>query len=426
MVLNRRERRGEGDDGVVLVVIALAMVAILLFAAMVVDNGNARQVSRHAQASSDAAALAGARYLPLSAPDAAAAATATATAAQFAARNVLGTSATPTAATCDAGAPANASCYAVEGATITVATPYSGNHGLIYVSICQDTEATFGKVVGAVDSTVCRTAVARRYGGSSIGDAGVIALNDDGPCFDLRGSGGTELRVEGSVLANCADSPPNNLSGSNPLIDASAFYSVGTCDPSSECVGGSVSTPTIGMSGPVEDPLAGLPEPAATDTAFTHLSVSQYNALTCLDGLYRVHDVGNIQVKSTCTGATAFTFLVQAGVGGPPNLKDPYEQFAPTSGTYAGISMFLARDNDSVIEWNGNAKSSATYHGTVYAPAATVEWGGNIDILIEGGQVIAHDYVLKGGGGDKNLGFYVVPPAEVPPVPTDDDIGLEL
>ena len=427
MVLIRRLRTGaKDDDGIVLVVIALAMVAILLFAAMVIDLGNARQVSRQAQASSDAAALAGARKLPLTAPDVAAASAAKAAAAQLAARNVLGTTAVPSGSACAPGVPTNASCYEVQGATITVATPYSGNHGLIYVSICQDTEATFGKVVGATDDTVCRAAVARRYGGSSIGDAGVIALNDEGPCFDLRGSSGTELRVSGSVLANCTESPPNNLSGSNPLIDASAFYSVGTCDPASECVGNGVATPTIGMSGPIEDPLLGLPEPGGSDPAFTHLSVSQYNALPCLDGHYRVHDAGNIKVKSTCAGATAFTFLVQAGVGGPPNLKDPYEQWAPASGTYAGISLFLARDNDSVIEWNGNASSSATYHGTVYAPAATVDWGGNIDVLIDGGQVIAHDYLLRGGGGSKNLGFTVVPPPGVPPVPTDDDIGLEL
>ena len=414
------------DDGIVLVVVALAMVSILLFVAMVVDLGNARQVSRQAQASSDSAALAGARQLPLTAPDATAAESAKAAAARLAATNVLGSTTTPTAASCPAGVPSNSSCYEVDDARITVATPYSGNHGLIYVSICQDTDATFGKVVGATEEAVCRAAVARRFGGSSIGDAGVIALSDTGPCFDLRGSSGTELRVTGSVLANCTDSPPNNLSGSNALIDATGFYSVGTCDPASECVGNGVATPTIGMSGPVADPLLGLPEPSASDPTFTHLSVSQYNALPCLDGHYRVHDAGSIKVKSTCVGATAFTFLVQAGVGGPPHLKDPYEQFAPTTGPYAGISLFLARDNDSIIEWNGNASSSATYHGSVYGPAATVDWGGNIDILIDGGQVIAHDYVLKGGGGSKNLGFFVVPPPGVPPIPTDDDIGLEL
>lgn len=427
MVLRRVPRaRVRDDDGVVLVVIALAMVAILLFAAMVVDLGNARQLSRQGQASSDAAALAGARQLPLTAPDPSAAAAAKAAAARLAARNVLGSPEDPAAAPCPPDVPANSSCYVVQGAAITVATPYSGNQGLIYVSICQDTEATFGKVVGVADGTVCRAAVARRYGGSSIGDAGVIALRDDGPCFDLRGSSGTELRVTGSVLANCTQSPPNNISGSNPLIDASAFYSVGTCDPPRECVGNGVATPTIGMSGPIEDPLLGLPEPSASDPSFIHLSVSQYNALGCLDGHYRVHDAGSIKVKSTCPGATAFTFLVQAGVGGPPHLKDAFEQRAPASGTYAGISLFLARSNASVIEWNGNAHSSATYRGTVYAPAATVEWGGNIDVLVDGGQVIAHDYVLKGGGGSKNLGFMVVPPPGVPPIPTDDDIGLEL
>ncbi len=424
MVLSSGRRRVRQDDGVVLVMMALAMVAIFVFAALVIDIGDARQLGRQAQASSDAAALAGARHLPLTGADPSAAAAAKAKAADYAARNILEATVAPSAATCPAGVPANSSCYEVQGATITVATPYSGNHGLIYVEVCQDSEATFGRVVGATSERVCRAAVARRYGGTSIGDAGVIALKQSTPCFDHRGSAGTILSVSGSVLANCAGNPPNNLSGTNPQIDATAFYSVGSCDPASECVGRGVATPAIQISGPIPDPYSSLPEPLAGASGFHHLSVSAYNDLDCLDGHYRVTGTGDIELKPTCAGATAFTFLVSAGVGS--NLKTELEQFAPTSGTYRGISLFLARSNSSTIEWNGNAHSAMTYHGTVYAPAARIDWGGNIDVFIDGGQVIANDYVLKGGGGPKNLGFKVVPPPGVPPVPIADDIGLEL
>jgi hypothetical protein len=179
------------------------------------------------------------------------------------------------------------------------------------------------------------------------------------------------------------------------------------------------------LNAPVADPLAGLPEPAAGAPGFSDLSVGTYNALSCLNGLYRVTGSGNIDVKNTCPGATAFTFVVDAGMGGPPGLKAPYEQVPPTTGTYAGISLFFAHGNDSLIEWNGNEHSSATYHGTVYAPDGHVEWGGNIDVLIDG-QVIAQDYYLHGGGGDKNLGFAVNPPDDVAPIRFDDDLGLEL
>ncbi len=418
-------QRVEGDDGVVMILFALAMTAILIFAALVIDLGDARQTSRQAQASSDAAALAGAQYLPLTGTDATAAATAKGKAADYAARNILGTASAPSTAACPTGVPLNASCYTVSGSSITVATPFQGNYGLIYVSVCKGTEAFFGKVVDSAGSNVCRQAVARRYGGAAIIGAGVIALREGSGCvdYDLRGSAGTIMNVTGAVIANCEESPPNNFSGGNAAINATGFYSVGTCPNQDACVGNHAVTPTIPMSGPVTDPLASLPEPTASDPTFTHVTVSAYNALSCLDGLYRVTGTGTVTVKSTCAGKTAFTFLVQAGLGG--NLKDEFEQTAPATGTYKGISLFMARNNASTIEWNGNSHASALYNGTVYAPAGSVDWGGNIDVMVNG-QVIAQDFLLHGGGGPKNWGFAVNPPTDVVPVHFDDDIGLEL
>lgn len=423
MVLTRWRQRLQEDEGIALVLVALAMVGMLTFAAIVIDVGDARQVGRQAQASSDAAALAGARQLPVTGANPAAAAAAKATAADYAARNIIGSVVAPSPATCPAGAPASSSCYAVEDATITVATPYSGNPGLIYVEVCRDTDATFGQVLGATTATVCRAAVARRFGGTTIASPGVIALDDSAPCFDLRGSDGAGLEVSGAVLANCGGSPPNTIKGSNATIDASAFYSVGSCEPVSACVGSGVATPAIQLTAPIGDPFAGLPEPGATAPGFQHVTVAQYNALPCLDGHYRVTGTGNVVVKGTCPGATSFTFLVSAGLS--DNVKTVFDQHPPTSGPYAGISLFVARGNTSTISWNGNAHSAVTYHGTVYAPDAHIDWGGNIDVLVYG-QVIARSYNLHGGGGPKNLGFKVVPPADVPPVQLADDIGLEL
>lgn len=60
----------------------------------------------------------------------------------------------------------------------------------------------------------------------------------------------------------------------------------------------------------------------------------------------------------------------------------------------------------------------------MYAPAGGVDWGGNIEVMVNG-QVIAQTFVLKGGGGPKNEGFVVNPPTDVLPVTFEDDIGLE-
>lgn len=57
-------RRARGDDGVILVMAAVTLVALLGFAALVIDLGNVYQVRRQAQNTADAAALAGGQDLP--------------------------------------------------------------------------------------------------------------------------------------------------------------------------------------------------------------------------------------------------------------------------------------------------------------------------------------------------------------------------
>jgi hypothetical protein len=60
----------------------------------------------------------------------------------------------------------------------------------------------------------------------------------------------------------------------------------------------------------------------------------------------------------------------------------------------------------------------------VYAPAGSIDWGGNIDVFITG-QVIAQSFLLHGGGGPKNAGFVVNLPENPLEIELVPDIGLE-
>lgn len=425
--------RAEGDEGAALVMFTLLLTVMMLMCAFVIDLGNARQVASQSQAGVDAAALAAAQSTP------AAAISTTdpvfALAAEYAAESLFDGAAIPEPVPTGC-VPADNTCTFTIGTgpeqvRLTVTHPYSMSGSghpaadkLVYVEGCRTEEAMFGRVVGNTGFEICRSAVARRLKGTVITGAGVIALETGAGCvgFDLRGSVASVLTVApGVVIANCEGNPPNSYAGGNGAIDASTFYSVGACSPPSGCVG-AAATPVAPLEMPIADPLLDLPEPSPSEAGFTHLTVNAYNDLTCLDGLYRVTGTGGIDVLPTCPGKTAFTYLVSAGVG--TNLKAEIAQAAPTSGVYEGVSLFLGRDNHSVIEWNGNSQSEITYGGTVYAPAGSIDWGGNIDVFVTG-QVIAQSFLLHGGGGPKNAGFVVNVPGDVDEIELTPDIGLE-
>lgn len=424
--MRRCVTRHRDERGVTFTIVALFSLAMFAFLALVIDLGMARQETRRDQNLSDAAALAAAQDLPD-------AATAKARATQYAVPNSAdGTTATPV--TCSGAVPANTTCYKIGSADVQVTTPYTmtgsaiAPKNLVRVRVCQPTATFFAKVIGATSPTVCRDAVARRIPGAKISMAGVLALEDGAGCvdYDMRGSNGSVLTVSGAVIANCENDPPNNFSGSNGQIRASTgFWSVGDCAPASECVGNGSTTSVNSLPGPVADPFASLPEPTATTPGFTNLTVSAYNKLSCLDGLYRVTGSTEMaEVIPTCPGKTSFTYLETAGLEPKTGIKSEITQIAPTTGTYAGIALFLGRSNPNGINWNGNSKGAAIYNGTVYAPNANIEWGGNIDVIING-QVIGRSFYLHGGGSEKNLGFVVNVPNTVPDIELVPDIGLE-
>ncbi|MDQ1402186.1 MAG: hypothetical protein QOG03_502 [Actinomycetota bacterium] len=416
MVLIRRPERGERGTAVILV--AMLLVVIMIMAAFVIDLGNARQVRRQNQASSDASALAGAQELPGVVNIVATKLERYAATAMF--------DGTPPAAPAALCAGTTCTYTYTDGSVLTVTTPYDAGAGLktslVFVKTCRPTTRFFAQFAGQNSPTVCRSAVARNILGKALGKIGVIALEQSPGCLDyhFHGSAGAVLTSTGSVIADCGSAPPNSM-GNNNSLEAPTFFTVGPCQTRSACVGNAASTVIDQLPSPVPDPLADLPDLTTGFGGVIQTTVASVSNLNCLDGIYYVTGTGTVPPIPTCVGKTAMLYLVSAGWG--DNVKTDIVMLPPATGPYKGVSVFIARGNTSVAWLSGNSKASVTM-GTLYGRDADVDWQGNIDWIVNG-QVVANTYLLGGGGGSKNLGFVVNVPADAPDKFLDPDIGLE-
>jgi Flp pilus assembly protein TadG len=463
MVMVLKQKSHKREAGVTIIVVALSMVAMLVMAAMVIDLGNARQVARRSQGSVDAAALAGAKDLPLSASNAADPTfenAARATAMGYVVRNVFQTS-PPTPPTC---APGVDTCTAtVNGLTITVTTPYSGISGtppynLIYVKACETTEQFLSRVVTGSGTRVCREAVARRKNSSGGYGFGLVALEPtECNALQFRGDSDTILSSNGAVMVNssCTNTSNGALDSSGSRWDLIANFigvvGTATLNPCEPPVDTSCTTtiPTEGIS-PFDDPLASLPEPTDTtpvrsctgDTSVAGVEFFQpgYFSAACnfnsnktyvfAPGVYTFANgfssggnasmmCRNTATASTCdAGIGGVTFFLKGGtttMNGTGAVNLP----APRSGTYKGVTIFQARSNTNTLKINGTNDFEL---GTIYAPSANMEFSGSAgsnEVNVTG-MVIGRKVDIGG-----TFAFNINVPLDGPSAPTDDDIGLE-
>lgn len=454
-VMSRRSERGA-----VIVLLAPLLAVIFAVTALAIDMGNARQESRHAQASADAAALAAARELPVMAPvDGTPFVRVRQRAAEFAGTNVDGSPTAFTATTCSAELSASAKCYLADDTTLTVITPYNPgiasapkSYNLVYVKICQPTTTFFSQVIGASSPTVCREAVGRRQNITGGYGMGLVVINDT-ECDSLifAGDSGTVLSSNGAVMVN-SECPYSALSASGTSWELTTEYigvvggaDLAPCNPPYSC---SSSIPESGIDH-FPDPFAHItpPDPSSIGTSPTNacanagsqvLMPGRYTAqckktsgeLILRPGVYYFDagfssTGGNIICDSTvttvppvgtytpdCSGVTliigggSFTLAGNGWVHLPP----------PTTGTYAGISVYQVSSSDSKI--NGTADFLL---GTIYAPNAYYEFtgsGGGAEVNIEG-MVVTDTAKISG-----TFEFNINVPEEAPEALPEDDFGL--
>jgi hypothetical protein len=229
----------ENPQGQILVITAVALVIIVGIAALVFDGGKMLLDRRTQQNAADAAALAGARFLPTDA-----------TAARAAAIQV---------------AAANGFTDGADGHTVAIHTPpVSGDHagvdGHIEVRIDSSDDPIFAGIWGVAQLDVAARAVAKNQTGVR-GEFALLSLDETG-CNALVVEGQGELISNGDIQVNSSCTPnAMRLAGQGEIVTAphvacnvAGGYSKGGA-ANENCDGPHQGEPAI------PDPLASIPEP---------------------------------------------------------------------------------------------------------------------------------------------------------------------
>jgi hypothetical protein len=272
-------------------------------------------------------------------------------------------------------------------------------------------------------------------------------------------SGTASINVAGDVVVDSNSSSAILASGSTKVTATSGVLVVGSVSKS-----GAASVTKTGTPGATGDPLASLPLPGSpTLTNYGSETVSGNSVATIGPGIYSQITVtgsgkltmspGTYIIQSggfTASGAAVVSFgagsyilegggfsvtgsaaisgtgvtIFNVGSSYNPSTGTDGGSFGavtlsgagtvslspPSSGTYAGILMYQARDNAKALTFSGSAMQGIT--GTIYAAAAQLVQSGNaqignssspisiiVDTLTMSGSVVANALTLSSPAG---------------------------
>ena len=206
------EKIRKNENGQVLVVVALMMVVLISFAALIIDVGAMYLTKTNMQNAADSAAIAGAQALP------------NATNAINAAKNY-------------------AELNGAEKVNTTVTTPYKGDSNMIEVVCTKDVQFSFAGVLGFINRNVSARAVAEKSGMEKGPFDFTIFSGDPNKTLSMNGSNTT---INGSAHSNYKFS----INGANQLITGNAeAVSAFTMNGSHQTISGSVQASKITTNG---------------------------------------------------------------------------------------------------------------------------------------------------------------------------------
>lgn len=278
---------------------------------------------------------------------------------------------------------------------------YAGNAQYIQIEIREQIRPVFAAVVWNGHFTVRGMATAG-YSLKALG-ADLFALKDTAcngyVSLAMNGNQGMIRAVNGVVQVN---SPcPNAVSVGNGNIDARTTGAINIVGPSYSSKPNSIFVPPATLNAPpIPDPLAGLPVPG---TAGCPPRTGPVNGVY-LPGVYAANFNPNFNYPfdgrsgecnsvfyfqgSLSTNSSTITiingmFYFHTGsliLGGDAKLHGT----APTGGPYAGMLIFLGRNNTGTVYLHGNpvancSTAAAAVKGIVYAPAGTIVVQGTSD-----------------------------------------------
>ena len=379
-------------SGQAMVIMAVAMIVLLVAAGIGVDLGYIYLSRNRLQNMVDAAVLAGAQELP-SSYDAKQAA-AQCYAQNFSPSNppMMQPIGSPT------GADPNASYYTIGSDEFQAITPYTitGNQRppsqVMKTRAIRQLHLFFMPIIGIRTFNI--SAEASGSNGGGYGSArGMVVLDPNGGS-SLQLTGNAEFSVPNGCLV--IDSTADNAMSLNGNVRLSTLgtYVVGNY----RAWGNIHMTPTpLTGQNPSPDPLLQLAAPPATGLpTFAGQTIQGNNSITLNPGIY----TGKLTIRGNSDvtfNPGIYIFRNGIEISGNADVYGSnvliYNQGGeleftgntdvnltpPTTGTYAGISIFQARNNNNAMTITGNAGWSI--QGTFYLPNANLELQGNIGLI---------------------------------------------
>jgi hypothetical protein len=420
-----RLRASQRDErGAILIMVAIFMVMMLAFAALVIDLGNARQERRHMKAAADAAAIAGVEQI------ATVGATFTGSPSQWIqvvtevkayARENFGVEPSEWTGCADTGALAyrpdagNACISADYGSWPVGGTSVVNRLRVRIPSRVVDTAFAAavnrnGLEINAVSvAAVTRTKTTTRTVSTVAGGpCALCVLAPDGLTLETQNG---DISVDGgNVVVNSVGTSTNaadlHSNGHVRVLHGNAIG--GPAAPGK--FGGSGYTPSPTTLAPVEDPLAGVPACGPSSECPTNhvnagkkdtvLNPGVYSSIsgskTLNPGIYVLtgditlsgNDLlqGNgVMLYFACSNYPQPCSALPAGSRNGAGIKatgnGALRLTAPTSGTYEGLMMFADRDNTAVSTYRGNGTNenggTTGSSGTIYMKSGTLDLRGN-------------------------------------------------
>lgn len=296
----------------------------------------------------------------------------------------------------------------------------TGNAQAVEVVLRERVSRLFSSIFDNTPITLESRAVALLGAGSS---ACVLALSPTASSA-LSIAGSASVALTGcSVASNSNASNALNLQGTSARLSADCAYTVGqavvtTGVTLSEC------DAVQEFSSPTVDPYADLAEPnpaqatcinnqnvgqpltettvTPTETLSNGVRVRRYckglqlqGTVTFEPGLYIIEGGDMTAPGDAIIQGTGVTFYFPSTGSLKLNASAKLDLSAPTSGPYAGILFFGARDATTVThQINGTADS--TLDGAIYAPASTVSYAGGGSTAGGCTQIVANTVSFSG------------------------------
>jgi hypothetical protein len=369
--------RGGSERGSVAITVALCLTVLLGFAALVVDVGLNWATRTSAQTAADAAALAGASRLLVDGPAAAVAEVQT-----LLTDNIDGLVGAPNWATDGIESNGEVDCWTLPAGPPDPSEPcLDGSNALQVITPPIQVNYAFAPVLGKASNSI--KALAAAGAGPVAPNNCVLCPLDPGGSSRLAALGPGGITALGRGIVVNSNHPTALVSVLGDIV-AGQIRVVGNFSDGPG--GGDLLPPPEPGGPPAIDPLSDLPTPdqlipapplrsntavpVSTDTTlqpgiYTSVTVSDTATLTLQSGVYVFRTTTGLTIRDNATvvgnGVTIYLACTSypascPGSGARFRMEDNGRFLAtpPTTGVYAGLSIFADRDNTRSLRLQSN------------------------------------------------------------------------